>query len=90
MFTFFGIFQVDSLTQAHRYVSGHILWPWRLNRRNRKISRYSDLALRVLAVAVGCIQQPPLDIENEDLLLVAGSLWAFGSCKTWLMPLDAL
>ena len=29
-------------------------------------SRYSDLALRVLAVAVGCIQQPPLDVESEE------------------------
>jgi len=31
------------------------------------VDAYSDLALRVLAVAVGCIQQPPLDIENEDI-----------------------
>ena len=37
----------------------------------------------MLAVAVGCIQQPPLDLEDEDLL-DAGSLWAFGSCTTWL------
>lgn len=31
------------------------------------VDAYSDLALRVLAVAVGCIQQPPLDLESEDI-----------------------
>ncbi|CAK9009207.1 unnamed protein product [Durusdinium trenchii] len=33
----------------------------------RVVDAYSDLALRVLAVAVGCIQQPPLDLESEDI-----------------------
>ncbi|CAJ1362374.1 unnamed protein product, partial [Effrenium voratum] len=34
---------------------------------NSVVDAYSDQALRVLAVAVGCIQQPPFELENEDI-----------------------